>query len=209
MSSTVKNWEIHPKMGIGNMRFGITKPNIDTFADIYGVVVRSGSDRIPDSILEDTLKQFGGALSEEEKTSLMTLYTESGPDQTSVTEVRGDHGLILRYERDVLIEVMLSTSHKSTNLLEKPVFGLSAIDALVLFEIANRGPGRYRSTEAAFDNLAISLDAFSTTDGAERERTVRPMGGKDERFSNRTITLRPKPYAPKNELDQFVTHSFL
>ncbi|ASY66747.1 hypothetical protein SJ05684_b57650 (plasmid) [Sinorhizobium sojae CCBAU 05684] len=99
MASEKEYWEILPQAGLGQLKFGDPKAAVDALEDIYGAVTRQASDRIPDSTLQDTLAQFGSDLSDEEKQALLALYAESGPDASSITEVRGDHGLVLRYEQ--------------------------------------------------------------------------------------------------------------
>lgn len=86
------------------------------------------------------------------------------------------------------------------------MFSLGAWEALALLERLNGGPGRYASTEAAFDKLAISTDGFCVTD---TDAGVRTLDEIDEQFQERTVTLRQKPYLPKGEMDQFIVHSVL
>ncbi|MBB5574613.1 MULTISPECIES: hypothetical protein [Rhizobium] len=124
MADAVYHWQIIPRAGIGELKFGMPQPETDKYAGVYGKVLRSGSDRIPDSILQDTLAQFGNSLSEIEKQALLELYSEASPDSTSVTEVRENHGLVLRYEKDRLVEIILSIDHKLANLDAKGVFVL-------------------------------------------------------------------------------------
>ena len=86
------------------------------------------------------------------------------------------------------------------------VLGVRATAAAALLERLNGGPGRYASTEAAFDRLAISTDGFCVTDAAAGVRTLDET---DERFKGRTVTLRPKPYLPEGEMAKFIAHSVL
>jgi hypothetical protein len=53
--------------------------------------------------------------------------------------------------------------------------------------------------------IAISLHCFSATSQGQ----VRPMSETEPDFQDRVVTVRKEPYSPANELDQFVTHSFL
>lgn len=176
---------------------------VDALSDTYGAVTGRGNDRITDDLLLDTLKTFGDAMSEEEKQALIAAYAESGPSADSVTETRGEPGLVLGYEADRLVEIMPAIGQRPLFLDGKDIFSLRGLEPLALLERLNDGPGRYASTEAAFDTLAISLDGFCVTDPATG---VRVLNETDERFQGRTVTLRPTPYLPEGEMDRFIIH---
>jgi len=73
-----------------------------------------------------------------------------------------------------------------------------------LLERLNEGPGRYADTEAAFDHLAISVNGFSISDSTTG---VVPLGVSDERFRERTATLRKVPHLPEQAMQRYVVHS--
>jgi hypothetical protein len=73
-----------------------------------------------------------------------------------------------------------------------------------LLERLNASPGRYADTEAAFDNLAISVNGFSVSDSTAG---VLALDDSDERFRERTVTLRKDPYLPEQEMHRYVLHS--
>jgi hypothetical protein len=206
MADKEDNWKILPKLGLGRLQFGARFLEIEKFAGIYGNVDGKSSDRISDSILRETLEQFGDDLTAEEKQEISELYEQKGPSSSSSTEVRGAGGLVLGYEDGRLSTIMMNVEHNAVTLDNQQIFSLPTRTALLLIETLNRAPGRYRSTQAAFDNISISLDGFSDTD---KNRLVSPMLVTDERFANRTVELRAVPYLPADELDKFVKHSFL
>ena len=201
-----EDWTVFPGKGLGKLKFGMSPAWVDALSDTYGAVTGRGSDRTPDDILRDTLEKFGDGMSEEEKQAFIAVYTASGPSADSVTETRGDPGLILRYEADRLVEIMPAKKHRPLFLDGKDVLSLGAPEALALLERLNGRPGRYASTGAAFDALAISMKGFCVTDTAGG---VRMLGEADERFQGRTVTLRQNPYLPDGEMDQFIIHSVL
>lgn len=174
---------------------------VDALSDIYGAVTGRGSDRVPDDLLLDTLAKFGDAMSEDEKQALIAVYAESGPSADSVTETRGNPGLVLGYRADRLVEIMPAISQRPLFLDGQDILSLRGLESLALLERLNGGPGRYADTEAAFDNLAISADGFCITDEAAE---VRALDESDERCAGRTVTLRPEPYLPEGEMDRFV-----
>lgn len=160
---------------------------VDALSATYGIVTGRGADRVADEMLRETLAMFGDALSEDEKQAFIAEYSGGGPSANSVTETRGD--LALRYEADRLCEIM--HSRRPLFLDASDLFALAGIDALRLLERRNQGPGRYADTEAAFEELAISVDGFSVHDSASG---VLVLDDSDERFRQRTVTLRDLPY---------------
>ena len=201
--ATEADWTVLPRKGLGRILFGMSPTQVDALSDTYGAVTGRGNDRVPDNILLDTLKTFGDALSEEEKQALIAAYAESGPAADSVTEIRGDPGLVLGYTADRLVEIMPARQQRPLFLDGKDVLSLREWEPLALLERLNDGPGRYASTEAAFDKLAISVDGFCVTDPATG---VRVLNETDERFQGRTVTLRATPYLPEGEMDRFIIH---
>lgn len=200
------DWTVFPGKGLGRLEYGMSPAQVDAFSDIYGASTGRGHDRAPDELLRDTLEKFGGAMSDEEKQALIAAYAEDGASVESVTETRGDPGLVLRYEADRLVEIMPAITQRPLFIDGKDVFSLSAWEALALLERLNGGPGRYASTEAAFDRLAISTEGFCVTKPGVGARTLDKA---DERFQSRTVALRQKPYLPEGEMDQFIIHSVL
>lgn len=200
------DWTVFPRKGLGTLEFGMSPAQVDALSGTYGAVTGQGNSSISDAILRDTLEKFGDAMSEDEKQALISAYAESGPSADSVTETRGNPGLVLHYEADRLVEVMPAIKQRPLFFDGKDVFSLSAPEALALLERLNGGPGRYASTEAAFDKLAISTEGFCVTDATAGVRTLEEN---DERFSGRTVTLRQTPYLPEGEMNQFIVHSVL
>ena len=113
--------------------------------------------------------------------------------------------ILLEYRDGRLDGVTVEARHAETQFRNERIFSLDAREVLRLFERANGAPGRFRSTEAAFDNLAVSLFAFSRV---SPHGTVQVLREDDPDFAGRSVTLRRKPYRPANEMDQFVTASF-
>lgn len=201
--ATEADWTVLPCTGLGRLLFGMSPTQVDALSETYGAVTGRASDRIPDDILLDTLKTFGDGMSEEEKQALLAAYAEIGPSADSVTETRGDPGLVLSYRADRLVEIMPARQQRPLFLDGTDIFSLRELEPLALLERLNGGPGRYADTEAAFDKLAISVDGFCVTDPATG---VRVLNEADERFQGRTVTLRPEPYLPDGEMDRFIIH---
>ena len=201
MMAAVGDWTVFPRKGLGKIKFGMSPAQVDALSDSYGAVTGRGNDRVPDDILRDTLEKFGDGMSYEEKQAFIAVYAESGPSSDSVTETRGNPGLVLGYRADRLVEIMPAKNQRPLFLDGKDILSLSGLESLALLERLNGGPGRYADTEAAFDELAISVDGFCVTDPAAG---VRALDESDERFEGRTVTLRPEPYLPEGEMDRFI-----
>lgn len=80
-------------------------------------------------------------------------------------------------------------------------------------EYADNGPpadsvtetrGGYADTEAAFDDLAISVNGFGVIDSTTG---VLALDDSDERFRERTATLREVRYLPEHEMHRYALHS--
>jgi hypothetical protein len=200
------DWTVFPCKGLGKLEFGMSPAQVDALSETYGAVTGRINDRIPDDILRETLQKFGDGLSDEEKQALIAAYADSGPSADGVTETRGDPGLVLRYQSDRLVEIMPACKQRPLFLDGRDIFSLRELEPLALLERLNEGPGRYADTEAAFDNLAISVDGFCVTDPATGVRTLDET---DERFLGRTVALLPSPYLPEGEMDRFILHSVI
>jgi hypothetical protein len=148
------------------------------------------------------LAMFGDAMSDDKKRAFIAEYAGNGPPADSVTETRGD--LVLRYEADRLCEIMPAGPRHPLFLDGRDVFALRGVAPLELLERLNASPGRYSDTEAAFDNLAISVNGFSVSDSTAG---VLALDDSDERFRERTVTLREDPYLPQQEMHRYVLHS--
>lgn len=179
-------WTVAPGHGLGALHFGMAPEQVDELSGTYGLVTGRREDRIPDPILRETLEKFGDAMSDQEKQDLLDLYTELAPPAESVTETRGDPGLILHYRAARLVEIMTAGGHHPLLLDGVDLLSVSPQRALALLERLNGGLGTYAKDSVTFDKLRISATGFSTT---EPGGAIRPLNEADERFADRTVTL--------------------
>ncbi|MET4428843.1 hypothetical protein [Mycolicibacterium sp. 624] len=196
------DWTIRPREGLGRLKFGMSPAQVDSLSATYGTITGRGADRIADDMLRETLEMFGDAMSDDEKQALIAEYADTGPPADSVTEIRGD--LVLRYESDRLCEIMPASPRHPLFLASRNVFALRGLEPLELLERLNKSPGRYADTEAVFDNLAIAVNGFSVSNSTTGVLT---LDDSDERFQERTATLREVPYLPEQEMHRYVLHS--
>lgn len=202
MNPTEADWTIRPREGLGRLEFGMSPARVDSLSATYGTITGRGADRVADDMLRETLAMFGDAMSDDEKQAFIAAYTDNGPPADSVTETRG--ALVLRYEADRLCEIMPAGPRHPLFLDGRDVFALRGLEPLELLERLNEGPGRYADTEAAFDDLAISVNGFGVSDSTAG---VLALDDSDERFRERTVTLREVPYLPEQEMHRYVMHS--
>ena len=200
--SAETDWTIRPREGLGRLTFGMSPAQVDSLSATYGTITGRGADRIADDMLRETLEMFGDAMSDDEKQAFIAEYADNGPPADSVTETRGD--LVLRYEADRLCEIMPAGPRHSLFLDGRDVFALRGLEPLELLERLNKSPGRYADTEAVFDNLAIAVNGFSVSNSTTGVLT---LDDSDERFQERTATLREVPCLPEPEMHRYVLHS--
>ncbi len=160
-----------------------------------------GNDRVPDDLLRDTLEKFGDAMSEEEKQALITVYAESGPSADSVTETRGNPGLVLGYR-------LTASSRSCLQRISAHWFSTARTSC------RSADWSRWRCWSGSMAALAATPEPRrrSTTSPSRRMASVSPTGqagvraldNSDERFVGRTVTLRPGPYLPEGEMDRFI-----
>lgn len=172
---TEEDRTIRPGEGLGRLRFGMSPAQVDALSDAYGSAKGRRNGRIPDPVLRETLERFGEGMSEEEKQDLIAVYAESGPSADSVTETRGDPGLVLGYRGDRLVEIMSAERHRPLFLDGTDVLSLGTPDALALLERLNGGPGRYDGTRRrSMSSRSRWTDSASRTGSAACIRWTEP-----------------------------------
>ncbi|MFE0015947.1 hypothetical protein ACFWXH_13950 [Mesorhizobium sp. NPDC059054] len=198
------DWLISPHHGIGRLAFGLSPEAVAALASLYGEPgpLMSQADVADD--VEAVIAQQGASMSEETIAAVRRAARELANFATQ-NLTKGQIPILLEYRDDRLDGVTVEARHKQARYDGKLVFALGAREVLSLFERANGAPGRYRSSEAAFDNIAVSLFNFTAT---SPRGEVRALAEADADFRDRSVTLRRQPYRPADELDQFVTFSF-
>jgi hypothetical protein len=184
MTQTIDYWAVQPQIGLGALKFGMSVEEVDAFALVYGTAPHQSADRISSSQLQDTLAEYGDALTTEEKENLLALYKDIRPHRTSVSEARGTHALLLRYEKKRLVDISVSVAHPLTTLGEKEVFVLPPAQVLAEAELLNKAPAWYAGTTAIFETLGIVFEAFCQMGDDGRPLPLEPD---DERYPSRTI----------------------
>lgn len=156
------------------------------------------------SDVEEVIAQLGASMPEE---TIAILRQTSRELENFATQnlTKGRIPVLLEYRDGRLDGVTVEAGHAEARFEGERIFALGAQDVLTLFERANGAPGRYRSTEAAFDNIAVSLFCFSILSPTGE---VRAMPDDSSDFKRRSVTLRREPYKPAHEQDQFVTFAF-
>lgn len=198
------DWLIAPHEGIGRLAFGLSPEAVAATASVYGEPGPLISHASVASDVEEVIEQSGGSIPAE-TVAAMRRAAQDLANFSTQNLTMGQVPVLLEYRDDRLDGVTVEARHIEAHFAGKFVFRLSVLEVLTLFEQANGAPGRYRSDEAAFDNIAVSLYRFSTT---SPRGEVRAMPEQNPDFQDRSVTLRRKPYRPADELDQFVTFSF-
>lgn len=202
----IEAWRIEPMRGLGALTFGLSPADVAALANVYGSPSPLMSQAHVADDVEKVFAELGlaDAISAEDLAAIRSAA--AGQAGLSTQTLFGDGPTLLEFEADRLSCVMVEPACGPVTFRGQVVFDMSAQDALRMFEAANGGPGRYRSTEAAFDALAVSLTGFSAT---SRDGSIRLARSEDEDFLGRSIAVRHAPYRPESEVGQFVTHSVL
>lgn len=199
------DWLVVPHTGIGRLVFGLTPAEVAAAAvPVYGTPtpLMRGADAAADTAA--LIAELGSTLSAADISAMKQAVRDlAGLDRQNLEKDRTP--ILLEYRDGRLDGVTVEARHAETQFRNERIFSLDAREVLRLFERANGAPGRFRSTEAAFDNLAVSLFAFSRVSPHGKVQVLRED---DPDFAGRSVTLRREPYRPANEMDQFVTASF-
>ncbi|WP_117190265.1 hypothetical protein [Rhizobium terrae] len=197
-------WTIRPKIGFGLISFGMTVEGVAGVSSVYGPLDTVTEDADLSAGLDDTFALFSQFATEEDLAAVRAAVEEKAGQQGR-QEIYNGGRVFVMYEAGRVASVMTSVRENRTNLNDTLLFDLPAVDALKLLERANGAPGRYRSTGAAFDNIAVTTDAFSIVTRGQ----VTPLAASDERFAERTIEAQADAYNPPEEAESWIIHSFL
>jgi hypothetical protein len=184
------SWQIFPKKGLGELRFGMSPAEVEFFAGIYGKLDQIvGSSDLSASV-EETIRLFGSDFSESDIAALRKQAAEQAAAAT-LTEIRSSGALALDYEKNRLVSIMISAELSQALFSGRPVFAMPNKELIELLERENGSAGRYRFNEAAFDQIAISLNGFTKL---VSQTDFELLADDDPMASEKTITLREKPY---------------
>jgi hypothetical protein len=195
-------WTIKPKVGFGLISFGMDTNQVAAFSSVYGPLETVTEDADQALGLDDTLAFFSQFASQEDIAAVRGAIEDKAA-QRGRQEIFNNGRVFVIYEADRVVSIMASSRESRTNFKDISVFDTAAVDVLRLFEKANGAPGRYRSTQAAFDHIGVSLDAFSLVESGK----VQALTASDERFPERTIEVRKEAYISPEEAGSFVVHS--
>lgn len=199
------DWLIVPHAGMGRLAFGLSPESVAALASLYGEPGALISQAGVAGDVEEVIAQAGASLSGD----LIAAIRGAAQDLANYATqnlTKAGTPILLDYRHGVLDAVTVEARHDEVIFEGERIFALGAVDALRLFERANGAPGRYRDSEAAFDNIAVSLFCFSDTSSGG---AVRAVSQAEPDFRQRSVTLRRLPYRPESELEAFVDFSFL
>ncbi len=190
MSGIVDYWEFRPQRGMGGLLFGSRRAEVDALSEVYGAVETSRQDRIPDRILQETLRE--GDLTEEERAEILALYSELGPADTSTTEVRRSGGLVLRYEADRLVEILVSPENVPIWFGPHRTAGSApALTVARAVEALSGQAGFFEETTAWFPSAGLIMEGFLRL----RDGELTPLDGQEE-FGERSFLILPTVNPP-------------
>jgi hypothetical protein len=193
-------WKISPKVGLGQMKFGMLPQDVDRYSALYGNLESERQLEMPQNVIEETLALFGDSVSDEDKEAFLEGIKKTYTGNLLQVRTSGNSHIVLEFDQSGLIAIQIGQGCEKAILDDLRIFNLPPADLLKSLEQQNGAPGRFRATEAVFDRLAISLQSFSELSSGNRLAILLPA---DERFMDRTVTLRKQAYAPTGELGEF------
>jgi hypothetical protein len=183
MSDSDKDWLFQPKRGVGRLLFGSSPAEVAALSDVYGVAEQTASDRIADTILEDTL--LAGDLTDEERAEILALYGDLGPSGSSFTEARCSGGLVLRYEADELIEILIQPEVAPIRLgLGRTIAATPALEVAQAAQNMGGQAGYFENTTAWFPQIGLIMEGFLMT----RNGAPVPIDG-GQAFGSRSLLI--------------------
>jgi hypothetical protein len=177
------NWRLDPRIGLGQLKFGMQPQQVDALASIYGSSKSRMDDRIPDDILQSTLADLGEGLTDEEKQEIIAAYQAAGPSATSQTEIRGEvEYLVLGYEDGRLVEILADTSTKRLAFRDVAVLDENPLAMIRRISEALGETPVIQNEEVAFPKNYIFLFEFvreapgaapgAYVEGSRKERSI-------------------------------------
>jgi hypothetical protein len=199
-------WTIRPTRSLGPIEFGMTPAQTAKFSDVYGKAELAPSGAATESTLDEMLAQFSEFFSAEDLEAAKAELAKQPPAIEMRLEIYPNKGLSLEYSRNSLSVIQIMAEADLTNLDNVEVLKGNSSEVLRLLELKNGAPGLFRSTQALFENAAVSLDNFSSLESGGKVRLIQ---NSDKRFADRNIELRAQAYLPEDEKAQFVSVSLL
>lgn len=201
-----QEWTLVPKVGLTQLKFGMSVSDVAKFSKIYGAVEAEITNQIPRGLAGDNDDFLSKYFSDDELAKDKDYIDEFAVEATGITQTLAGSSLVLDYLNGRLATIIASGQADQINLRDELIFQMESDKLLRLLESENGSPGRYHSTGAAFDNIAIYLDGFTENNS---DGKVIILTRSDDRFESRTVTARHEPYQINDFLPEGNTHSFL
>ncbi|KQS67868.1 hypothetical protein ASG39_05780 [Rhizobium sp. Leaf371] len=201
-----QEWTLVPKDGLTQLKFGMLVSDVAKLSEIYGAVEAASTNPITPGVADDNDDFLSKYFSDDELAKDKDHVDESTDEATVITQRLTGSSLVLDYLNGRLQSIIASEQADQINLSGERIFQMESDKLLRLLESANGSPGRYDSTGAAFDNIALYLDGFTETNS---DGKIIILTRSDDRFESRTITARHERYQINDFLPEGKIQSFL
>ncbi|MFC3969653.1 hypothetical protein ACFOVS_16190 [Rhizobium lemnae] len=201
-----QEWKLVPKVGLTQLKFGMSVSDVAKSSKIYGSVEAEITNQISPSVADDNDQFLRKYFSDNELAKDKYYIDEFSVEATGITQTLSGSSLVLDYTHGKLTAIIASKQADQISFRHELIFRVESDVLLKLLESENGSPGRYHSTGAAFDHLAIYLDGFTETNS---DGKVIILTRSDDRFGSRTVTARHESYQINDFLPEAKTHSFL
>ncbi|WP_299965290.1 hypothetical protein [uncultured Roseobacter sp.] len=156
-----EDWIIYPLQGLGHLRFGMNRANIEALSSVYGsITYDSGTvDRV--AIANDTLAKFGHFFSDDVRSNIEQNHIPQIATDPRTLLTLSNHSLQVDLFDDTVCGITIYQDHSQVSLDGQNIFTMEQGRALEFLERLNGRPGYYVGQSARFDGLALELFGFS------------------------------------------------
>ena len=145
-------WEILPRIGLGPVRFGMTRDEAVAAGAIFGAVTHEHAKHEADELLAI----LGPSMGEDEARALIAKMAADGVDLRPRRHVGFASGLTMNFVADTLETFDALPGARDLHIEGVPFFGADPVPALLKFQALNGAPPLMDTRSCLFDALHVS-----------------------------------------------------
>jgi hypothetical protein len=193
-------WSLRPRLGLGDIRFQMTRQAVNGFADRIGGIraERPGGDASEG--LEEHLAPFAQFFSSGDVAASRQALQELAPAQRGMMTEHRDSGLILDYRDGALSEIIVPQSCGKLAIGGVPLFGVPPLAAIAAVRRATGEAPLINRSFVLFPESLITLYDFVRQDG---HGGIEVADAASEDFDEMSISWRGTPPGPDEDWSAF------
>jgi hypothetical protein len=193
-------WSLKPRLGLGDIQFGMTRIDVESFAQSIGGISR---ERAGDDLAEharESQRAFAGLLEPEDIAAALESMREAAPLQSNLlTEHRGS-GLILDYRDGRLCEMIAPKLCYRLSVGGVRLFGVPPLAAIAAVRQTTGEAPLINRSFVMFPGSLVVLCDFVRQDG---QGGIEVAGEGSEDFDEMSVSWRSHPYGPDEDWSGF------